>query len=149
MDGVLVTYDTVVVSPREDLAAVRWSQTYNDGVVLVSVTPDGLEQVPVTSLRDRWNAVHGPAFSPDGRYLVLSCGDWRVSYEDEGTCGLGWICIYDTRDDSTREIAVEEELLTKWDVSSWEAWLGEPRFVTHDQFVVRLPSGVERRFTVA
>jgi hypothetical protein len=107
-------FDHVVASPRGNLAAVRWIEQDRAGFVLVSLDHDVSEQIPTAKFRAKHNTVKGPIFSPDGRYLVLSCGDWQAPSTRRGRCRLGWVWVYDTETDTAREIVVEDDLPPGW-----------------------------------
>lgn len=139
-------YDFVVVSPRGDLAAIRWVDDYNAGVVLISLTGEELEETRRPGIRARWNAIHGPVFSPDGRVLAMTCGDWRVNETDKAEDRSGWIWLYNSLNQRIWEIPLQPELPAGWSMDDWETWIGEPRFVTNTQFSISLPGGQERSY---
>jgi hypothetical protein len=143
--------DYVTVSPRGNLAAIRWIEQDCAGIVLVVLLGDGVQQLPAAQFRTEWNHVSRPIFSPNGRYLVLTSGS--PLYEDEEDeesevfrCHLGFVWIYNTATDNARAVAIEEEWHTIRETNARLGYLGEPRFVSADEFVVRLPTGAQRRY---
>jgi len=156
--------NAVTVSPRGDLAAVRWFEQDAAGFVLVALREGGDRQLPDPGYRTAPdNLVQGPVFSPDGRFLVLSCGRgfwWAGDDEGEdptvpasgGRYEIGHVAIYDVREKAAQEIVIEEDVPAGWlpedpeDLEHNEL-LGEPRFIAAHEFTVTLPTGTERRFS--
>jgi hypothetical protein len=150
--------DRVSVSPKDDLAAVRWIDQTEAGFELVAIRDEGDEQLKGKGwLVKGTNLVDGPVFSPSGRFLALSVGNagwWREGDDVDGPSegGLfeaGQAAIFDTKDGSSREIPIELEIPAGWEPASDEAeagLLGEPRFTTPRSFVIPLPTGEERSF---
>jgi hypothetical protein len=152
--------DHVVVSPKDDLAAVRWLDQTEAGFELVGLGGESDEQLKGKGWRVKGtNLVDGPVFSPSGRFLALSVGHagwWRKGDDVDGPSEggrfeAGHAAIFDTKDGSTREIPIEIEVPGGWEPESDEAeagLLGEPRFTTQRSFVISLPTGEERSFGI-
>lgn len=154
--------DRVVLSPRGEVAAVRWLEQDAAGFVLIGLGPDGDCQWPNAGYRTAPdNLVQGPVFSPDGRFLVLTCGCsfwWSVDGEDPlqpatgGRYEVGHIAIYDLAERGAREILVEDEVREGWLPDDPEDMryelLGAPLFDSDREFTVMLPTGIERRFGI-
>jgi hypothetical protein len=139
-------FDHVVASPTGGLAAVRWIEQDCAGFRLVDLG-GSLRQLSAPQLEVRPNLVRGPTFSPDGRFLVLTSGNMvsEDPYERSETLGSVW--IYSIETETVRQIVVQDESMRKRVPYSWDEWLGQPRFVTDQEFVVRLPGGAERHFS--
>jgi hypothetical protein len=124
--------DRVCVSPKDDLAAVRWIDQTEAGFELVVIRDEGDEQLKGKGWRvGGTNLVDGP--TEGGRFEA------------------GEAVIFDTRDRSTREFPIEIDVPTGWEPASDEAetgLLGEPQFTTPRSFVISLPTGEERSFGV-
>jgi WD40-like Beta Propeller Repeat len=154
--------DRVVPSPRGNLAAVRWLEQDCAGVVLVTVAEEGDRQLGA-GYRTEPNLIQGPAFSPDGRYLALSCArsSWWNPGDPEspspgGRLAIGRVAVLDLRDPAApvvTERAVADEVAPGWspDDEQFERdeLIGSPRFVSNREFTVRLPTGTEARFSVS
>jgi hypothetical protein len=151
----------VTVSPRKDLASVRWFEQHAAGFVLIDLDPDEDRQLPGVGYRTApYNLVEGPVFSPDGRFIVLTCGRgfwWSDEAGDPmqpaagGSYELGHVAIYYLANHSVREIHVREEVPAGWLPDDPEdirnELLGEPVFADDQEFTVLLPNGSERRFS--
>jgi hypothetical protein len=157
--------NAVIASPRGDLAAVRWFEQDAAGFVLVAVQDSGDCHLPTHGHRvAATNLMQGPVFSPDGRYLTLSCGRslWWTGDPDGddpaipargGHYLIGQVAIYDVATEATREIPIEVDVPAGWLPDDPEEpldgkLLGTPQFVTVSDFTVTLPTGGERRFSV-
>lgn len=150
--------DRVVVSSKDDLAAVRWIDQTEAGFELVAIRDEGDEQLKGKGWRvGGTNLVDGPVFSPSGRFLALSVGHagwWREGDDIDGSSEggrfeAGRAVIFDTKDGSTSEVPIEIEVPAGWEPGSDEAGtglLGEPRFTTSRSFVISLPTGEARKF---
>lgn len=154
--------DRVVVSPQEDVAAVRWLEQDAAGFLLIGLGPDEDRPWPHAGYRTAPdNLVRGPVFSPDGRYLVLTCGRsfwWSPNSSDPlqpavgGRYTLGHIAIYDIAENSVRGIPVEDKVRPGWlppypQDMAYEL-LGTPRFADDKAFSVTLPTGCVRHVVV-
>jgi hypothetical protein len=152
--------DHVAVSPRDDLAAVRWIDQTEAGFELVSLGRGGDAQLKGRGWRvGGTNLVEGPVFSPSGRFLALSvglAGWWRRGDDVDGPSEggrfeAGQAAVFDTKDGSAHDVPIELDVPAGWEPESEEAQvglLGEPRFVTAQSFVVPLPTGEELRLSV-
>jgi hypothetical protein len=150
--------DDLAVSPKDDLAAVRWIDQTEAGFELIAIGDENDEQLK----GKRWrvggtNLVDGPVFSPSGRFLALSVGHagwWRTGADVDGPSEggrfeAGRAVVFDTKDGSTRELPIDIEVPAGWEPASDEAeagLLGEPRFASPRSFVITLPTGEERKF---
>ncbi len=152
--------DRVVVSPQNDLAAIRWIEQDCAGFVLVQLHEEGDRQLAHHTYRTEPNLIQGPVFSPDGRFLVLSCGRafwWNDEGEDPrvpatgGQYEIDHVTIYEVTSCSFEEFNIEIQIPSGWlpsdpDDISYQL-LGEPEFLSATKFRVALPTGGEQQFS--
>lgn len=154
----------VIVSPRNDIAVVRWFEQDAAGFVLVGLREQGDVQRPDAGYRTAPdNVVQGPVFSPDGHFIVLSCGRglwWSDGNEDEdpavpargGRYEIGHVAIYNALNRTVQEILIEENIPAGWRPDNPDnplryELLSEPQFITDTKFIIRLPTGTKRQFS--
>jgi hypothetical protein len=152
----------LAASPRGDLVAVVWLEQHVGGFELVAIRPGGDRQVEGAGYSVEPNCISSPAFSPDGRYLVLGCGRfawWNAAEDPEapspgGRFRLGHALLRDLDTGTQREIPIEDEIPAGWmpaeeeGETSMDQPIGDPRFESPTEFSLPLLSGSRRRLSV-
>lgn len=153
-------FDAVSVAPDGSLAAVRWNDQTEAGLVLVDLAGQ-LRQLDVEWDTRETNWLEGPEWTPDSRLLVLAenppgAGPWWAEQEhgeadDEDvspggrfTPGSLVVLDRDLRERDRRR--VEIELPPGWYPSSdADRGLTKSALVSSDELVVRVPAEGDRR----
>jgi hypothetical protein len=155
-------FDDLVVSPRGDLAAVYWQEQHCAGCELVVLGRDEDRQLEGTGIEAETNWVLGPVFSPDGRYILLSCGPGLCWWADDavlpdtpsagGRFRVGEVLVYDAVAGDQRAISVEVDVPPGWMPDHPEgdaaSTLGAPEFSTTTEFSILLPTGARRTLSL-
>jgi hypothetical protein len=154
----------VVASPRGDLVAFLWMEQHKGGVGLVRLGPDRDQQLEAAGYEREPNHLSRPVFSPDGRFLVLSCGDqtwwndvgWAETPAPGGRRRMGIVMVQDLDAGTRRELPVEVDVPAGWlppeDDPPPETHdlqpIGAARFESDSAFSVPLITGGRRRFSL-
>lgn len=150
--------DWVGVSPNSDRVAVRWMEQDCAGFILVEAI--GPRQIDGAGYETEPNWISAPVFTPDGRYIAISCGRsswWNADALDSpsrgGTYEVGHVAVYRMDYGPAQEERLSVTIPRGWlpnDPESGEAeFLGEPHFMSSNDFTVALPNGQTRKFEVA
>jgi hypothetical protein len=155
----------VVASPRGDLVAFLWMEQHKGGVGLIRLGADHDQQLDEAGYEREPNHLSSPVFSPDGRSLVLSCGDqtwwndagWAETPAPGGRRRMGVVMVQDVETGARREFPVEVEVPVGWlppeDDPPPETHdlqpIGAARFESDAAFSVPLITGGRRRFSLS
>jgi WD40 repeat protein len=154
----------VALSPRGDHAAVLWWHQTEGGVNLVALEDGAARHLEGDGyMTSKTNAVEGPAFSPDGRFVAISEGFTRwwlpepgESPQDEPSPGgrlrRGRLTLIDVDSGSVHHRDVIGQVERGWipPHDDWEHFelLGKPRFTSADEVVLSPSFGRPCRLTV-
>jgi hypothetical protein len=178
----------LVISPREDLAIVKWQDQGESGLEFVALGEKGPQQIERTGLPHLAPLRHvrgdggggfplnapftfRPAFSPDGRYIVMAWQDkaawWDPRVYDTSKTGkfadpvspggeftMGTISVLDWDERTHHGIPLVEQLPAGWRPKprddGGEGLLFEPPvFIDAEHFTLALPTGEIRTFSVS
>jgi hypothetical protein len=142
----------VVASPSGDVAAFAWREQDCAGFELVSIGPEGDHQLDNAGYRTQQNLTEAPTFSPNGRYLVFTCGRkawWSEGDPEKPSAGgkfeCGHIAILDLGSGIVREEPLVESASPGWLPTDRDAiyfeMVGMPTFVSDTHFTVISPLG--------
>jgi hypothetical protein len=153
-------FDGVFAAPDASVAAVRWNDQTEAGIVLVDLVGE-LRQLDVGWDTRETNWLEGPEWTPDAMLLVLAekpagAGPWWAAQEPSeaddddaspgGTFTPGSLVVLDRnlRERSRRRIEVE--LPAGWYPSGdADRGLTRMRILSSDEIVVRVPAEGDRR----
>ena len=174
---------TLVTSPHSDLAAFQWLDQSEGGLEFLALSEQGdvqlmqtglpiLESVTDLCFRSDGNGfplgsnlMSPPAFSPDGRYLVVA---WQQNWEwwiDESNnpldpsilqsvCQIGYVEVLDWEDRHVWEVAITTVLLPGWPPSDLDdevtasLFLHPPLFIDDEHFTLLLPTKEIKTYSV-
>jgi hypothetical protein len=156
-------FEEIVPAPDGTLAAVRWSDQTEAGIVLVRLGDD-FEQLGEGWLTRETNWLDGPVWTPDSTLLVVTenppgAGPWwaeRVFGEAEdddpspgGTFSPGSLVVLDRELQGRSRRRIEVDLPTGWfPAADADRGLGPPVPGSEGEVVVRVPGEGERRIAV-
>ena len=150
-------------APDGSLAAVRWNDQTEAGLVLVELLGEPNQLGAAWDTRET-NWLEGPVWTPDSELLVLvenpqGAGPWWAEREpgeaDDDEVSLGGaftpgsvvVLGRDLRERFRRQIEVD--VPSGWfPAGDAERGLGAPEIVSPEEVVLRVPVGGERRFTL-
>lgn len=154
--------DGVVASPVEDLAVFTWTEQGCAGFEFVDFRMGEPRQVRGSGYSDTPNTQDGPVFSPDGRWLVASCGNdfWWGGDPETPSPGGRFVCgklvIADLHEGDLKKrfrvFPLEVEVPTGWRTQdpndiTCEIPL-EPTFLDAQTFSIILPTGEKRVYDI-
>ncbi|WIG57499.1 MAG: hypothetical protein OJF49_000243 [Ktedonobacterales bacterium] len=155
--------ETIAVSPDGDLAAFTWCDQDGTGFELVRLSSDGDEQLPAATCQRQYELIYELAFSPDGRYLVLTGTGWEIQWWTDGGDRLGmpseggrreagFVAVFDLGKRTLKEQRIVIDVPAGWLPSNENATAfytpGQPRFINSAEFAVPLQTGEERLFSI-
>jgi hypothetical protein len=110
----------VVPSPDRPMACVVWQDQCEAGIELISWDEGQPRQLAERGYYGNSNLISGPAFSPDGRYVVISYGEpcwWSEAHETPSKGGelrVGWVVVGDITAGTYREIDIVVSVPKGW-----------------------------------
>lgn len=154
-------FNRVLPAPNGSVAAVRWNDQTESGLVLVELRGE-LRQLPAAWDTRTTNWLEGPTWTPDSHLLILAenptgAGPWwalddRDEADDDdvspgGRFSPGSVVVLDRDLIERSRQRVEVELPAGWYPSDdADRGLGVPLVVSPDETVVRVPVEGERPF---
>jgi hypothetical protein len=156
-------FDGVFPAPDASVAAVRWNDQTEAGLVLVELAAEPRQLSAEWDTRET-NWLEGPGWTPDSKLLVLAAnspgaGPWWAEYEpgeaddDDvspgGTFTPGSLVVLDRELRERSRWRIDVELPRGWFPSrDADRGLGAPVAVSSEKVNVRVPAGGDRRFTL-
>jgi hypothetical protein len=156
-------FDGVFPAPDGSMAAVRWNDQTEAGLVLVELGRD-LRQLDASWHTRATNWLEGPVWWPDPRGLVLAenptgAGPWWAMREGEyaddedvspgGTFTPGTLVALDRELHELSRVRIDVELPQGWlPAVDADRGLAVPRIGSEDEVIVRVPGEGERSVTI-
>jgi hypothetical protein len=156
-------FDGISPAPDGSVAAVRWNDQTEAGLVLVQLAPD-MRQLDAAWDTRATNWVEGPVWWPDPSRLVLAenptgAGPWWAAREGEyaddddvspgGTFTPGTLVALDRELHELSRVRIDVELPQGWlPAGDADRGLAVPRIASGDEVVVRVPGEGDRSVTI-
>jgi hypothetical protein len=151
----------LLVAPTGEIACYVWNDQHEAGMELLSIAVGRIHQLEGRGYQGKQsNLLEGPAFSPDGRYLVLTYTTYAWWSPDDpetpslgGQCNVGLVVVGDMTSGSYRVCKVNKPVPGGWLPPEPNDFcyrcLSRPHFLDADHFVVMLPTGERRSFSIS
>ena len=152
-------FDGVFPAPDGSVAAVRWNDQHEAGLVLVGVAPD-LRQLDPTWDTRATNWLEGPVWWPDSSWLVVvenpdGAGAWWAEREGEyaddedvspgGSFTPGSLVVLDRDLHESSRVRIDVDLPRGWfPADDADRGLAAPRIESSGKVGVRVPAEGER-----
>lgn len=152
-------FDGIVPAPDGSVAAVRWNDQTEAGLVLVQLSPD-LEQLGAAWDGRTTNWLEGPVWTPDSSRLVLvenpdGAGAWWAEREGEyaddedvspgGTFTPGSVVFLDRELRELSRVRIDVDLPQGWvPAGDEDRGLAAPTITSTVEMVIRVPAEGDR-----